>query len=334
MAVADAPGTTEAGDVEVERRSSTWMESLALPAIWIVLIIVFAIAEPGSFLSSENAANVFGSNAALLMVAIAALLPFVVGDFDFSVGAVSGLSAMIIADLNVNHHVGIVLACLIGVAIGLATGGINAAAILTFETDPFIITLATGTIATGVVYAISDSDTVAGTSQGLTQIVFNDELLGIPLEFYFGLAIVAIAWYWMRLTPSGQRALFVGQSREVARLTGIRVKRVRASTFLASGLIAGLSGVIAVGAAGSADPSSGPALLLPAFAAAFLGMTTIEPGRFNAIGTTIAVFFLATGVDGLQLLGVQDWIQDIFYGGVLVIAVTASRLLQRQRLTR
>jgi ribose transport system permease protein len=310
------------------------MESLALPAIWIVMIIVFAIAEPGSFISSENAANVFGSNAALLMVAIAALLPFVVGDFDFSVGAVSGLSAMVIADLNVNHHVGIVLACVIGVAIGLGTGGINAVAILTFETDPFIITLATGTIATGVVYAISGSDTIAGTSLGLTQIVFNDELLGIPLEFYFALAIVAIAWYWMRLTPSGQRALFVGQSREVARLTGIRVKRVRAWTFLASGLIAGLSGVIAVGAASSADPTSGPALLLPAFAAAFLGMTTIEPGRFNAVGTTIAVFFLATGVDGLQLLGVQDWVQDVFYGAVLVIAVTASRLLQRQRLSR
>ena len=142
--------------------------------------------------------------------------------------------------------------------------------------------------------------------------------------------MILVAWYVLEMTPLGQRVTFVGQSRAVARLSGIRVDRTRAGAFVVAGLIAGLAGVVAVATSGAADPSNGPDLMLPALAAAFLGSTTIRPGRLNMIGALIAVYFLAMGVDGLELLGVQNWVQNVFYGGALVIAVAITRLLKRR----
>ena len=98
-----------------------------------------------------------------------------------------------------------------------------------------------------------------------------------------------------------------------------------------AGLIAAAAGVLYTGTAGAADPTSGATFLLPAFAAAFLGTTTITPGRFNPWGTFIAVYFLVTGITGLAIMGVQTWVQNVFYGGALVIAVTASQIVKMRR---
>jgi ribose transport system permease protein len=95
-------------------------------------------------------------------------------------------------------------------------------------------------------------------------------------------------------------------------------------------VIAGIAGLMFIGTTGSVDPTATGTYLLPAYAAVFLGATTIKPGRFNAVGVLVAVFFLATGVNGLQILGEPNTVQDMFYGGALVVAVTLSRLLRRQ----
>jgi ribose transport system permease protein len=125
------------------------------------------------------------------------------------------------------------------------------------------------------------------------------------------------------------RNLFVGQSREVAVLSGINADRIRFGAFTLAGVIASLAGILYVGTTGSAGPTSVETFLLPAYAAVFLGATTIQPGRFNALGTGVAVLFLATGTAGLQLLGAQDYAQQLFYGGALVAAVAISRYLRR-----
>jgi ribose transport system permease protein len=108
------------------------------------------------------------------------------------------------------------------------------------------------------------------------------------------------------------------------------VGRLRWGALVASGVIAAAAGVLYAGITGAADPVSGAGFLLPAFAAAFLGATTIVPGRFNPWGSFVAVYFLVTGITGLALFGVQSWLQDMFYGGALVLAVTFSQLA-RQR---
>ncbi len=113
------------------------------------------------------------------------------------------------------------------------------------------------------------------------------------------------------------------------RPTGINVSRVRIGSLLFCSLLAGIAGILYAGTSGSAEPGGGSELLLPAYAAAFLGSTTLTPGRFNAFGSLIAVYFLATGIVGLELLGAQNYVQQIFYGAALLVAVLASTLIRR-----
>jgi ribose transport system permease protein len=169
-------------------------------------------------------------------------------------------------------------------------------------------------------------------SQGLVNVVTIDRFLDIPLEFYYSLAVCAAIWYVFEFTPAGRRLLIVGRGRRVARLSGIRDGRVRWAALVLSGLISAGAGVLYVGTSGAADPVSGLQLLLPAFAAAFLGATAILPGRFNPWGSLVAVYFLVTGISGLQLLGVQSYVQDLFYGGALIVAVALSHIARRSRL--
>ena len=106
---------------------------------------------------------------------------------------------------------------------------------------------------------------------------------------------------------------------------------MRSGALITSGVISALGGVVYAGTTGAADPTSGTQLLLPAFAAVFLGATTIVPGRFNPVGSLVAVFFLVTGITGFQLLGAESYVQNLFYGGALVIAVALSQLARRRQ---
>lgn len=302
-----------------------------LPLAWLLLVVGFGVAEPSQFLTVANFANIFGSQAVLFVLTMALLVPLTNGDIDLSVGAMSGLVSMVIAVVNVQDGVPIVWCCLIGLAVGLAGGWLNGLLVLRFNANSFIITLGTGTVFSGLMEWLSGEQTVTGVSQGLVKAVFTNVFLGIPLEFYYGVAIMLAVWYLLSYTPFGQRALFVGQSRDVARLSGFDVNSARMQGFVVAGLVSAISGILFVGTTGSASPGDGNVLLLPAYAAAFLGLTTIQPGRFNAIGSGIAVYFLATGVAGLELFGAQVYVQQVFYGAVLVIAVMISRVLSKRR---
>jgi ribose transport system permease protein len=134
--------------------------------------------------------------------------------------------------------------------------------------------------------------------------------------------------YVFSKTAFGQRLLFIGQNASVARLNGVPVSRLRRFALICSATIAAVAGVVYVGTTGSSDAGSGAGFLLPAFAAAFLGSTTLSVGRFNPWGTLIAVYFLVTGISGLQLMGAQQYVQELFYGGVLVIAVILSKIVR------
>lgn len=307
------------------------VEGSMLPAAWVIMIVAFGATSPDRFLTLANFSDIFGSQAVLFVLTMALLIPLTNGDIDLSVGALSGLVSMVVVVLNAEHGVNIVVCCVIGLALGLAAGAVNGLIVLRFSADPFIITLGTGTAFTGIIEWISNEQTVTGVSQTLTRLVFFDELFGIPIEFYIGIVVMLISWYVLTFTPFGQRSLFVGQSREVARLSGFQVNRIRFQGFVIAGFVSALSGILFIGSTSSASPGDGNTLLLPAYAAAFLGLTTIQPGRFNAIGSAIAVYFLATGVAGLELHGAQDYVQQLFYGVVLVLAVVISRILRRRR---
>jgi ribose transport system permease protein len=114
-------------------------------------------------------------------------------------------------------------------------------------------------------------------------------------------------------------------------LAGIPVNKIRAGSLIASAVVSAAGGVVLGGYLGASDPNTGTAYLLPAFAAAFLGATAITPGRFNAWGTFIAVYFLATGITGLEVIGLSGWITQVFYGGSLIVAIAFSHLAGQRR---
>ncbi|MGH3401367.1 MAG: ABC transporter permease [Streptosporangiaceae bacterium] len=299
--------------------------------MWIIVVIVFSAVRPDNFPTTSNFTTLFASQVPLGIVSLGLLVPLVAGDYDLSVASVLTLSGMIVAVLNVQHHWNVWDAAVAAIAIGAFIGLVNGVICVFADIDPFIVTLGTGTFVAGVVLWISNSTAVSGVSSSLVDAVVVNRLGGLSLEFFYLIILTIIIWYILDFTPPGRRALMVGKGREVARLSGLRVRRIRILSFVAAGLLSGLGGVILTGTSGAADPTAGTTLLLPAFAAVFLGSTILYPGRFNPWGTLVAVYFLTTGINGLALLGVSTFIQQLFYGGALVIAVLLSSLAGRRR---
>jgi ribose transport system permease protein len=307
------------------------LEASALPFAWVVVIVVFGVLRPDTFLTSANFSSILASQAVLVVVTLGLVVVLTGGDYDLSIASVVGLSGMLIAILNVDHGVPIGIAILVALLAGLAVGFVNGFFVVLLQIDSLIVTLGMSTFVSGIVLWISDSNTLSGISSNLVDPVIVWRLAGVPFEFYYAMILALMVWYVFRYTPVGRRLLVVGRSREVARLSGIRVGAVRWGALMVSGLVGAFGGVLYTGTSGAAGPTSGLELLLPAFAAAFLGATTISPGRFNAWGTVIAVYFLVTGITGLQLLGAQNYVQNLFYGGALILAVSFSQIVRRRR---
>ncbi len=306
-------------------------EKFGLLVAWAILIVGFGLVTPTMF-TWPPYASMLGFNSIIVVLTLGLILPLTAGDFDLSVASTLTLSAMIVAILNVKSGVPIAAAVAIALLIGAAIGAVNAFFILYFRIHSLIVTLGVGYFVNGVVLWVSNSAVVFGQSlTSLVKVVFTTRFLGIALLFWYALILTIGLWYLFEFTATGRRLLFVGRGREVARLSGVKVERVRAGALIASGLIAALAGVLYVGMRGSADPSSGQAFLLPAFAAAFLGSTAIFPGRFNPWGAFVAVFFLSTGILGLNFLGADSYVQNLFYGGGLVIAVSISQLVRKRQ---
>jgi ribose transport system permease protein len=304
-------------------------EQLALPFAWLLVVIFFSIQEPDLFPTTRNLGSLLGTQTALFILALAALLPAMAGDLDLSLGWVGAFGAMVMAVLNTQHDWGIVPAALVALAIGAGCGLFNGFVVVKLKTEPFIMTLGTGAIFQGMVLWVSDSNTVTNVSRSLSTWTLQTKIWVIPIQFFYALAIMLFIWWVAEHTPLGVRWLFVGKSRDVARLSGINSNRIRWGAFTASGALAAFAAVVFVGNSGSMSPVSFSPFLLPAYAAVFLGATTIHPGRFTPIGTGIAVLFLATGVQGLRIMGADDFTQFLFYGGTLVVAVAGSRYLRR-----
>jgi ribose transport system permease protein len=307
-------------------------ERYALVAVWIFIIVMFSALRPDIFPTAENFTTIFGSQSVLVILALGLILPLVVGQFDLSIGAAMSLSAVIVAYLNVKLGWPIGFALVAAAALGVAIGSLNGLLVVVLGVDALVATLGVGTLLTGLAYAVSDYNVIAGVDRRFVNLVSFD-VLGLPTSFYMAIALALVLWYVFRYTPLGRHLIFTGAGRDVARLSGLPVRRLRLGAFIVCSICAAFAGVILTGIIGAGDANSGLAFLLPAYAAAFLGSTAIRPGQFNPWGTVVAVYFLITGITGLQLLGLASWIQDVFYGLALIVAVTLSRLVALRRNT-
>jgi ribose transport system permease protein len=305
-----------------------WFERLALVLVWALTIALFGFLRPESFLTWSNFATILGSQSVIVVTALGLIIPLTAGDYDLSIASGLTFAGTLLAVLNVNYGAPIALSVLAALIAGVVIGLVNGFFVLFFRMNSLIVTMGVGTFVHGVTLWLGDQQTISGVSEVLVDAVIVWRFLGVPLGFYYALILCALIWYVFSYTALGRRLLFVGRGREVARLSGIAVDRIRLGGFVCAGAMGAVAGVLYVGTTAAADPSSGLTFLLPAFAAAFLGATSISPGRFNPWGTIVSVYFLVTGITGLSILGVSTFVQDLFYGGALVIAVTLSQIVR------
>ncbi|MBD3926185.1 ABC transporter permease [Nocardioides cavernae] len=299
----------------------------SLVVLWLVMAVVFfALADVplGNFLQ-----GIFARQTPLVLLGLAVVITMAVGEFDLSFPSVYALSGAAVSSLVVLHGWSFGAAALAAVVLAVLVGALNALLVVRAGINSVIVTLGVGSVALGLGGWISQETTISGLDFALSNLALA-RVAGLPLVFWYGVVLVAVAAYVMAATPLGRHILFVGSNRDVARLAGIRVTRIRVGAWLTSALLCGVAGVVTAAGLGGFNATSAREYFLPAFASVFLGTVAVVPGRFNPIGMFVAVYFLITGVFGLQLLGYQGWVTDVFYGGVLVIAVAASACVQRR----
>lgn len=291
--------------------------------LWAVFIIVFGIWNSSEFLTMSTVHGIASTNAVTGMIALAVLIPLAGGLYDLSVGATANLTGMLVIIQMNNHAWAVVPAIALALAVGVAIGLVNAFIVVKLGVNSFIATLGMSSVLAAVLTIVTgDSVPVPPLSTAWNDIT-QTQVLGFQLVVVYLIVLAFILWWLMAHTPAGRYLYAIGGNPEAARLSGVRVKRYSTLALVLSASIAGLAGVLFTSQTGP-SLDFGPALLLPAFAAAFLGSTQLLPGKFNVWGTLLAIFVLATGVYGLELVSGAPWLNDMFNGVALIVAVAMS----------
>lgn len=309
---------------------SNILQKYAIIIVWLILAIAFSIWMPGVFNSLRNIRTLLGAQAVLVIASLAVLIPIIAGDYDMSVAATLTVVNISVAKLNIDIGLPIGVCIVIGLLIGVAIGAANGFIITKFKLNAFIVTMGMYTFLTGIALLIS-LQTITGVDERLKDFVYVKKILGISPSFFYALLLTVVIAYVLSMTAAGKRLLIIGRGENVARLSGINVEKTRFCCFVVSGLIAAICGIVYTGVLGGGNPTGGLSYMMPAFAAVFLGATCFQPGRFNAFGTLVAVYFLSTGTNGLQLHGAQSYVTALFYGVALVLAVIFAAVAKNTR---
>jgi ribose transport system permease protein len=307
-----------------------FVERYAILIAWAAVIVVFWIWRPKTFGNVSNFKGIFGSQAYLVVLTLGLLIALAAGEFDLSIGSTFSIGASGLAFLDVEKKWPIAASVLFIILIGMGIGALNGLLTIRFGVPSMVATLGMSALLAGLLLGVCGPKIRSGVDSGFVNLV-RGKWLGLPRSFYFALLLTVAVWYMLQHTPLGRYILFVGRGREVARLAGIRVDRVRWGSLVASSTMATIAGMVLAGTSASAQTGVGAGYLFPAFAAAFLGATAIIPGQFNAWGSWMSVYFLLTGVTGLSLAGYSGWPEQVFYGSSLIIAVVLSQFAIRAR---
>jgi len=295
--------------------------------LWAVLIVAFSIWQ-SEFRTIVTAHTVAGERSISAILGLAIIIPLACGAFDLSVGAIANF-ATINAVIFINDGYSWPTAAIFAVLISVVIGVVNGFFVVRLHVSSFITTLGIGSVITALqVVFTNNTQPVQPGSQSWSDFT-NRPVFGFQIVFVYMLVLAVILWWVMQHTPVGRYLYAIGSSPEAARLAGVQVNRFTWISLIASATIAGIAGVM-FGSLTGPSLTYGSGLLLPAFAAAFLGSTQIIPGRFNVWGTVMSIFVLATGVEGLQLAYPNaQWLDPLFSGAALVLAVAIA--VGRQR---
>lgn len=303
---------------------------MVLLTVCVVAFFSFFSDTSDTFPTTANMRVVVGNQSVLAIVALAALIPLVCNEWDLSVGAIAGVSAVYSASV-LSGGGSIALAIVVGVGIGVGVGLFNAAIVTRLGVNAVITTLGTSTILGGVVTAKTHGTAIVGGIPTAVSDFGAGTTLGIPTTTYVLIAASGLAYYLLNYTPFGRYLYALGSNHEAAKLVGLHTKTTLMWAFVAAGAFAGAAGVLQVARAGAADPRVGATFTLPALAAAFLSAAAIRPGTYNVGGVLAAIFFLAFLNSGLNLAGAQSYVSDYVNGAALIAGVALAAYLGRKR---
>jgi ribose transport system permease protein len=333
-AVPDSSSSGPPGRSRGRELALAFTERYALVVLFVATLIFFSVWSKTSstFPHATNIKNVLGGEAYSGILALAIMIPLVCGEFDFSVGNSAGLTQVLCAGFMARLGMPLIFAILLPIGIGAFIGLSNGNTVARIGVNSLIVTLGVSSVLLGIVEWYTNGQSISNNiSPWLTNIAA-DTWFGLPVTVYILAVAAIIVYYMLEHTPYGRYLYSIGSNREAARLVGLRVERYVLLAFVLSGTLAGIAGVLLVVNSGGGNPQAGQIIdTLQALAAAYLGATAIKPGRFNVLGIMIAIYFLAFTVTGLSLAGVADWINSVFDGGALFVAVLVSTIIGRRR---
>jgi len=308
-------------------------ERWSLVIAFIAAAAVFSVARPGTFLTWANARAILDDASVLSVLAVGITLVLVLGEFDLSVGLVVGLSAAAGVSMMAYHHLSTGVAVIAAVGAGGIAGLANGIAVAYVRIPSFIATLAVGSIAAAIELAITQTSIFVGLSPSYSQIA-TTRLIGFPLRAVIAAGVTLAFLVLLRTTVYGRHASSIGDNPAAARLTGVAIERAKVIGFVLAGLSAGVASVLATSSANSYYPSIGTGYLLPAYAAAFLGLSLGGGVRFNVLGSYLGVLLLGMVTTGLTMLNQPSWTAALVQGVVLLVAVAGVAVRRRGALGR
>ena len=317
-----------------EHGVATWLGQLTtrygLPAICVVLVIVFSLTTP-SFASLLTLQAILDSKSKIALLALAATIPMIVGKIDLNVGFGIVLWHILAITLQVEYGFSWPAAVAIVLVLSALYGLLNGILVALADIDSFVATLGSGTVLYAIALWHSGGRQIVGDLPDAFIALHHSDLFGIPVVAFYVLFAAVVLWIITEHTPIGRCMYAVGGNPVAAALNGISVNRYIIGAFITSSTLTGFTGVIIAAEQGVGQASVGMDYLLPALVGAFLGSTTIRPGRVNVWGTVVGIAVLAIGIAGIQQFGGAFWVEPLFNGATLLLSITLAGYAQRRR---
>jgi ribose transport system permease protein len=302
-----------------------------LPILMVLLIILFSVLLPDTFPTLLDLRSIIADKAIIAMLSLAAMIPMVSGKIDLTVGYGIVLWHILAISLQVNFGVPWPVAVLVVVALSAFVGLLNGILVEVARIDSFIATLGTGTVLYAIALWHTGGQQVVGMLPNGFLHLNATRVLGLPITGFYVLALAFVMWFVLEHLPIGRYLYAIGANPKSAALNGIPVQRYTIAAFVASGMLTGVAGVLLASKLRIGQASVGLEYLLPALVGAFLGSTTIKPGRVNVWGTMVGIAILAIGIAGIQQFGGSFWVEPMFNGVTLLIAIGIAGYAQRRR---
>jgi ribose transport system permease protein len=302
-----------------------------LVILMLGLIVLFSILLPTTFPTVLNLRSILSDKAIIALLALAAMIPMVAGRIDLTVGYAIVLWHILAISLQTIYGLPWPVAVGIVLVLGVVIGALNGLLVEVARIDSFIATLGTGTVLYALALWHTGGRQMVGALPDAFYAINGTFLFGLPITAYYVLAITLALWVILDYTPTGRYLYAIGANQRAAELNGIPTRKFVIGAFVASGLLTALAGVLLASKLRIGQASVGLEFLLPALVGAFLGSTTIKPGRVNVWGTIVGVMILAVGISGIQQFGGSFWVEPMFNGTTLLIAIGIAGYAQRKK---